>query len=88
MKNHYYRLTKEQLKQGTKLCMKKVRTILDDVEILCLNNGSESTAVSLYTVAIEEYGKFLLLTNVLNTKADQSGLYAVDKSIFGNVALT
>jgi len=83
MNNNHYRLTKENLEYGINVCLEKVRTILDDVEILCLNNGTEATAVSLYTVAIEEYGKFLMLKDILNTKANQVGLYVVDKSIFG-----
>jgi AbiV family abortive infection protein len=83
MSNDYYRLTKVQLEDGTKLCLKKVLTILDDVEILCVNNGSEATFVSLYTIAVEEYGKFLLLKEILNSKSDQINVYAAKKSIFG-----
>jgi AbiV family abortive infection protein len=79
----YYHLTKVQLEDGTKLCLKKVLTILDDVEVLCSNNGSESSSVSLYTIAIEEYGKFLLLNEILNIKSDSISQYAVNKSIFG-----
>ena len=71
MSDDYYRLTKVQLEDGTKLCLKKVLTILDDVEILCVNYGSEATSVSLYTIAVEEYGKFLLLKEILNSKSDQ-----------------
>ncbi len=83
MSNDYYHLTKVQLEDGIELCLKKVLTILDDVEVLCLNNGSESSSVSLYTIAIEEYGKFLLLNEILNTKSDSVSQYALNKSIFG-----
>lgn len=83
MVNDYYRLTKEQLEDGAKLCLKKVLIILNDVEILCKNKGSEASSVSLYTFAVEEYGKFLPLNEILNTNSDQVSLYVVNKSIFG-----
>jgi len=83
MVNDYYRLTKEQLEDGTKLCLRKVLTILNDVEILCMNDGSEATSVSLYTIAVEEYGKFLLLNEILNTNSNEVNVYVVNKSIFG-----
>ena len=63
--------------------LRKVLTILNDVEILCMNKDSEATSVSLYTVAIEEYGKFLLLNEILKSNSDEVNLYLVNKSIFG-----
>jgi AbiV family abortive infection protein len=83
MKGSYYPIAKEQIENGVQLFLKKVLSILDDAEILCENNGSESNTVSLYTIAVEEFGKYLLLKEYLNTKPDGSGCYKVNKSIFG-----
>jgi AbiV family abortive infection protein len=70
---------------GIELCLKKVLAIIRDVEILCENNGSQATSAALYTIAVKEYGKFLILKKILNSKLDQdNNLYAVDKSIFKN----
>ena len=83
MGDNYYRLTKQHLEDGAKLCLKKVLTILNDVELLCMNDGSEATSVFLYTIAVEEYGKFLLLNEILKSNSDEVNLYLVKKSIFG-----
>jgi len=78
-----YFLTKEQIETGIKLCIKKVYDLLDDVEILCNNNGNEATAVPIYTVAIEEYGKSLLLKKCLENGPQKDGNYQIIKNIFG-----
>ena len=48
-----------------------------------MNDGSEATSVFLYTIAVEEYGKFLLLNEILKSNSDEVNLYLVKKSIFG-----
>jgi len=67
-------LTEEQIKEGVKLCIKKVNDLISDCEILCNNNGNEATAVSLYTIALEEFGKASLLQKSLNEKPERKGI--------------
>ena len=74
-------LTKTQLDTGITLCISKVHQLLNDTEILCKNNGNESTAVALYTIAIEEFGKSLLLKKCI--QASNEGKFQVPQTIFG-----
>lgn len=67
-------LTEEQIKEGIKLCIKKVNHLISDCEILCNNNGNEATSVSLYTIALEEFGKALLLQKCLNEIPQKKGI--------------
>ncbi len=75
-------LTKNQLQEGIELCIKKVNTIISDVEILCKNNGSESISVSLYTLAVEEFGKHLLLKKSFEAGPNKNQEYEIDSEIF------
>ena len=67
-------LSEEQIKEGVKLCVKKVNDLISDCEILCNNNGNEATAVSLYTIALEEFGKASLLQKCLNETPERKGI--------------
>jgi len=67
-------LSDEQIKEGVKLCIKNVNNLIFDCEILCNNNGNEATAVSLYTIALEEFGKASLLQKCLNEKPQRKGI--------------
>lgn len=69
-----YFLSKEQIENGVRVCEKKVKQILSDVEILCNNGGDETSAVFLYTIAIEEFGKLLLLKKSLHNPAERKGI--------------
>jgi len=80
-------LTKKQLYDGIQLCYSKINAILNDVEILCNNSGSESTSVALYTLAVEEYGKYILIKKSLNSKPRNDKTYALNSDIFHNHAL-
>ena len=74
MSTKTYYLSKEQIGEGIDLCLKKVQQILNDVEILCQNDGDETSAVYLYTVAVEEFGKSLLLEECLNNPPEPKGI--------------
>ena len=74
MSTKTYYLSKEQIDEGIYLCLKKVEQILNDVEILCQNNGDETSAVYLYTVAVEEFGKSLLLEECLSEPPGLKGI--------------
>ena len=74
MSTKTYYLSKEQIDEGIDLCLKKVQQILNDVEILCQNDGDETSAVYLYTVAVEEFGKSLLLEECLSKPPEPKGI--------------
>jgi AbiV family abortive infection protein len=71
------------LKVGIKLCTKKIAELLHDAEILCKNGGSDSSVVVIYSVAVEEYGKSLMLERILLETNKVEGKFLVKKSIFG-----
>ena len=59
-----YSLTDSQLMQGINYCFDKVRRLLNSVESLLHSQDKfwgSSHALGLYTFAIEEFGKGLLL---------------------------
>lgn len=74
MNTKIYYLSKEQINEGIYLCLKKVEQILNDVEILCQNDGNETSSVYLYTIAVEEFGKSLLLEECLNKSPELKGI--------------
>ncbi len=63
------------------MCLDKVIDILNNVKILCKNSGSEIITLSLYTFAIEEYGKYLLLKKCFENNINQDKI-DVDTKIF------
>jgi len=76
-----YNLTEQEIKEGIRLCKEKVNLLLDDAEsIINRNHGSISSG--LYTYAVEELGKLLLLQKELN-KTPINGKISVDPQIFG-----
>ena len=81
LKLEKFLLTKTQLETGITLCISKVHQLLNDTEILCKNNGNESTAVALYTLAIEEFGKSLLLKKCIQASNEEK--FQVPQTIFG-----
>lgn len=69
-----YYLSEEEITEGIRLCIGKINQILNDVEVLCKNGGEETTAVYLYTIALEEYGKSVLLKKSLNNPPETKGI--------------
>jgi len=55
---------------GFSLCVKRVNELLNDAKILLENGGNVHTVMGLYTFAVEEYGKALLIqkNSTLNSK--------------------
>ena len=58
-------MTPGQAEDGIGLCLGNVSHALDGAEIVCRHGGHETVAVYLYTVAIEEFGKALLLRDAI-----------------------
>lgn len=61
MAGRQYAMTPGQAEDGVRLCLGNAAHALDGAEIMCRHGGHETVAVYLYTVAIEEFGKALLL---------------------------
>ena len=57
----YYQVTKEQLNEGITKCFENVRGLLNTSYMLTSNKNQY--ALGLYIVAVEEFGKGLLLAN-------------------------
>lgn len=85
-KHHNYFLEEGELREGIRVCCRKVNGSLNCVLVLVSNQESLTLALGLYTLAIEEHGKALMLRDILS-KGKVEGKYAVNKSIFrGNEA--
>ena len=65
-----YAMTRRQAADGIALCLDKVSHALGGAEIVCRHGGDETVAVYLYTVAIEELGKALLIDNLFRDGGD------------------
>ena len=62
----------DKVRDGVQLCGVKVAHLLQDAEMLCHAGGHEATAIFLYTVALEEFGKALLLRELLGKESADS----------------
>ena len=63
-------INKEQVKQGINLCLSNAITLARDSQLLTTKTDV-SIAAGLYTFAIEEYGKALLLHDCLEYNSDK-----------------
>lgn len=82
MKNrNSYFLEEAELRAGIRVCCQKVNGLLNGVLVLVNDRGSLSLALALYTLAIEEHGKALMLRDNLSGEM-VAGKYAVSKGIF------
>ena len=73
-------LPENELNNGITTCFDKTKRLLDGAELLVKSEDNLSSALGLYTFAVEEYGKGLLLEEcqkITNVN------YKVPKSIFG-----
>ena len=82
MAERHYTMTPGQAEDGFRLCLDNVSHALDGAEIMCRHGGHETVAVYLYTVAIEEFGKALLLKDAVE-KGGKDGLLSVPAKWFG-----
>lgn len=76
-----YAMTRKQAAEGIALCLDKVAHALDGAEIVCQHGGDETVAVYLYTAAIEELGKALLLNDLF--AKSEAGVLEVPRQWFG-----
>jgi AbiV family abortive infection protein len=78
-----YFLTEEQVKKGIELCKGRITSLLHDAEIICKDVNNSKNAVGLYTIAIEECGKLLLLQDSLQFQRNADDKISLDGEIFG-----
>jgi hypothetical protein len=78
MKRFYF--AEHELNNGITICFEKAKRLLDGAELFVRNEGNLSSALGLYTFAVEEYGKGLLFEEC---QKNRNGNYEVPKSIFG-----
>lgn len=82
----YYLLEEGQLREGINKCIDKARRLLNDALLLIKDERKLAHAIGLYTFAMEEYGKALLLNECLRG-AKVKGKYRVPIKIFrGKIA--
>lgn len=77
-----FSMTRRQAAAGIALCLDKVAHALGGAEIICRHGGDETVAVYLYTVAIEELGKALLIDDLF-AKDGGDGNLEVPRKWFG-----
>ncbi len=77
-----YFLTKRQIRNGIKRCINKTKLLLHDANLLINPKWLHAHAIGLYTFAVEEYGKALLLKDCLSRRKI-SKKFVVSKRIFG-----
>jgi len=75
-------LTSEEIKEGIRLCYQKVNSLLDRAEAL-VAQGDRVISSGLYTFAVEELGKLLLLQKALKELPDIKNKISVNPAIFG-----
>lgn len=82
-KSLQYFLTEDQVTKGIELCKGRITSLLNDAENICKVVNNSKNAVGLYTIAIEECGKLLLLQDALQVQRNPDGKIALDVEIFG-----
>ena len=78
-----YNLREEDIKEGIRLCYQKVNSLLDNAETILTQRGDREIGSGLYTYAVEELGKLLLLQDSLKQKKNSDGTITIDLDIFG-----
>lgn len=61
----------EKVQHGIDLCEKNAKRLLHNAAILLDHNGSVGIAYGLWTLAVEEFGKAVLLTNQIAGRASE-----------------
>jgi AbiV family abortive infection protein len=81
-KSQYFKLTVREIEKGISLCMGNSLRLLNDAECLLNHGGSEGISYALWSLAVEEYGKGLLLKQGIKNQ-DEQNLVQVDCEWFG-----
>lgn len=66
MRNGCYVLKKEDLDEGIKHCFNKAKSLVEDCDYLFRNKKNMNIVLGLYTLSLEEFGKGLLLHDLLS----------------------
>jgi len=73
-------MNRKEISQGISNCMDKSEKLLNDAEILLNNKGNLTNILGLYTFALEEYGKGLLLQDIIKAHKTK---FEVPSNLFG-----
>jgi hypothetical protein len=76
-----YHLAKQEIDSGLQVIKRKVLAFFNGAKILANHGGEPSHCVGLYLFGVEEFGKLLLLKDILSTNPI-GGQYVVDMGIF------
>ena len=79
-KNSDYLFTEDQMRAGMGLILLNIEGLLHDATIL-LTSGSSARAFGLYLIAVEEYGKALLLQEN-RIKPRSPGIHKLSSRVF------
>lgn len=74
----FYTFTREELLEGIQLTKKNTLLLAEQALFLLKKKENASTALGLYSFAIEEWGKYLILNDNL-----KKSNYVIDATIFG-----
>lgn len=75
----YYKIKRNDLVEGTKNCIFNISQLLEKAEHATEKDSDNSIALGLYSFAIEEFGKALLLKEYLSKNKKE---YKVSKDLF------
>lgn len=62
----YFILTKEQVRDGIMKCFSNIEKLIESVYIMSMNTNENPITIGLFSFAIEEYGKVLILKEELD----------------------
>lgn len=79
----YYHLTKNQINDGIRICYDRIQLLLNHCEIIFSKIPNSNIGIGMFTIAIEELGKLLLLQDVFNTTPNSDCTFNVNTEIFG-----
>lgn len=76
----YFKMSDISLKIGNKICIKTTQRLLESSLLLVNNSANLDHALGLYTFAVEEFGKAVLLKEQID---NDSTIKKIPKEVFG-----
>lgn len=76
----HYILKKSELEEGIQHCIAKTQSLINDCDYLFQNKRNMNTVLGMYTLALEEFGKSLILQDHLSKPKQE---YNIPLQVFG-----
>ena len=76
-----YLMSTSQINEGISRCKNRIQNLLFDADAICNTRNTATIAVGLYTIAIEEGGKLLLLQDSLSSTPNSDGRFNVSSEM-------